>query len=127
MQSAARKLLVVGGNGFIGKLVTRTIRAHAVCTRLTRMHSGSAVCRTALLRGFEVTSIRYAGAGCEGINFDRGPGNSSSGRPFRTSKGHAPAWTAKVCRFLFRCARGCCAAMCLRPRGPFARRRTTER
>ncbi|KAI0036355.1 mitochondrial protein [Vararia minispora EC-137] len=56
MQSAAQKLLVVGGNGFIG----------------------SAVCRAALLRGYEVTSV------------------SSSGKPFRTPKGHAPAWTSKV-------------------------------
>ncbi|KLO14701.1 NAD-binding protein [Schizopora paradoxa] len=39
---------------------------------------GSAVCRAALSRGMTVTSI------------------SSSGRPFRTPKGHAPAWTSKV-------------------------------
>ncbi|KAF8580871.1 mitochondrial protein [Ramaria rubella] len=50
------KLLVVGGNGFVG----------------------SAVCRAALGRGWEVTSI------------------SSSGKPFRTPKGHAPSWTSNV-------------------------------
>ncbi|KAK7020565.1 adenylate kinase [Favolaschia claudopus] len=50
------RLVVVGGNGFIG----------------------SAVCRSALARGLQVTSI------------------SSSGRPYQTPKGHTPAWTAKV-------------------------------
>lgn len=50
------KILVVGGNGFIG----------------------SAVCRAALAKGFQVTSV------------------SSSGRPYRTPKGHSPAWTSKV-------------------------------
>ncbi|KAI0093692.1 NAD-P-binding protein [Irpex rosettiformis] len=56
MEPIARKILVVGGNGFVG----------------------SAVCRTALARGFQVTSI------------------SSSGRPYTTPKGHSPAWTSKV-------------------------------
>ncbi|PBK96932.1 mitochondrial protein [Armillaria gallica] len=49
------KILVVGGNGFIG----------------------SAICRAALTRGMEVTSV------------------SSSGRPYRTPRGHSPAWTEK--------------------------------
>ncbi|KAK0503332.1 hypothetical protein EDD18DRAFT_1422536 [Armillaria luteobubalina] len=49
------KILVVGGNGFIG----------------------SAVCRAALMRGMQVTSV------------------SSSGRPYRTPRGHSPAWTEK--------------------------------
>ncbi|WFD25675.1 hypothetical protein MNAN1_000639 [Malassezia nana] len=53
MASRARSLLVVGGNGFVG----------------------SAVCKQALSRGWNVSSI------------------SGSGRPFRTPKGHAPAWT----------------------------------
>jgi len=52
----ARKILVVGGSGFIG----------------------SAVCKAALARGMQVTSI------------------SSSGRPYRTPKGHTPAWVSKV-------------------------------
>ncbi|KAI0306460.1 NAD(P)-binding protein [Multifurca ochricompacta] len=56
MQPALQKILVVGGNGFIG----------------------SAVCRAALRRGYQVTSI------------------SSSGRPFQTPKGHTPVWTEKV-------------------------------
>ncbi|KAA1471113.1 mitochondrial protein [Dentipellis sp. KUC8613] len=56
MNAAVQKILVVGGNGFIG----------------------SAICKGALARGFQVTSI------------------SSSGRPFRTPKGHTPAWTSKV-------------------------------
>ncbi|KDR81659.1 hypothetical protein GALMADRAFT_221525 [Galerina marginata CBS 339.88] len=56
MHSTLRKVLVVGGNGFIG----------------------SAVCKAALARGIQVTSV------------------SSSGRPYRTAKGHAPAWTANV-------------------------------
>ncbi|KAF8212176.1 hypothetical protein K438DRAFT_1439771, partial [Mycena galopus ATCC 62051] len=49
-------LVVVGGNGFIG----------------------SAICRAALARGLQVTSV------------------SSSGRPYQTPKGHTPAWAAKV-------------------------------
>ncbi|KAH7921743.1 NAD(P)-binding protein [Leucogyrophana mollusca] len=56
MHPAIQKVLVVGGNGFIG----------------------SAVCKAALARGMEVTSI------------------SSSGRPYRTPKGHTPAWASKV-------------------------------
>ncbi|KAF4576786.1 hypothetical protein EYR36_004766 [Pleurotus pulmonarius] len=49
-------ILVVGGNGFIG----------------------SAICKAALSRGMQVTSV------------------SSSGRPYQTPKGHSPAWTSKV-------------------------------
>lgn len=56
MEPLVQKILVVGGNGFIG----------------------SAVCRTALAKGMQVTSI------------------SSSGRPYRTPKGHTPAWVSKV-------------------------------
>ncbi|OBZ75999.1 GTP:AMP phosphotransferase AK3, mitochondrial [Grifola frondosa] len=56
MEPVLQKILVVGGNGFLG----------------------SAVCRTALARGMQVTSI------------------SSSGRPYKTPKGHSPAWTSKV-------------------------------
>ncbi|KAF8625821.1 hypothetical protein AX15_005201 [Amanita polypyramis BW_CC] len=50
------KILVVGGNGFIG----------------------SAVCKAALARGMQVTSV------------------SSSGRPYQTAKGHTPDWTNNV-------------------------------
>ncbi|GJE87162.1 hypothetical protein PsYK624_032450 [Phanerochaete sordida] len=56
MELLVQKIVVVGGNGFVG----------------------SAVCRLALSRGFQVTSI------------------SSSGRPYMTPKGHSPAWTSKV-------------------------------
>ncbi|KII88394.1 hypothetical protein PLICRDRAFT_54232 [Plicaturopsis crispa FD-325 SS-3] len=56
MQRLGQKLVVVGGNGFIG----------------------SAVCKVALARGLDVTSI------------------SSSGRPYQTPKGHTPAWASKV-------------------------------
>ncbi|KZT70160.1 NAD(P)-binding protein [Daedalea quercina L-15889] len=56
MQAALPRILVVGGNGFLG----------------------SAVCKAALSRGMEVTSI------------------SSSGTPFKTPKGHSPAWVSKV-------------------------------
>ncbi|KAK7467188.1 hypothetical protein VKT23_004246 [Stygiomarasmius scandens] len=51
-----QRILVVGGNGFIG----------------------SAICRIALAKGMEVTSV------------------SSSGRPYTTPKGHSPAWASKV-------------------------------
>ncbi|KAJ6547622.1 mitochondrial protein [Mycena capillaripes] len=54
--SPISRLVVVGGNGFIG----------------------SAICRSALAHGMQVTSV------------------SSSGRPYQTPKGHTPAWTAKV-------------------------------
>ncbi|KAJ3725893.1 hypothetical protein C8R42DRAFT_574688 [Lentinula raphanica] len=53
---SVQKILVVGGNGFIG----------------------SAICRAALAKGMQVTSV------------------SSSGRPYTTPKGHSPAWTSKV-------------------------------
>ncbi|EKM82635.1 hypothetical protein AGABI1DRAFT_35050 [Agaricus bisporus var. burnettii JB137-S8] len=56
MNSALQRILVVGGNGFIG----------------------SAVCKAAVARGIQVTSV------------------SSSGRPYRTEKGHTPAWVNKV-------------------------------
>ncbi|KAJ7940579.1 mitochondrial protein [Mycena leptocephala] len=56
MAAAISRLVVVGGNGFIG----------------------SAICRSALAHGLQVTSV------------------SSSGRPYQTPKGHTPAWTAKV-------------------------------
>lgn len=56
MEHLVRKILVVGGNGFLG----------------------SAVCKAALARGMQVTSI------------------SSSGKPYTTPKGHSPAWTSKV-------------------------------
>ncbi|KAF8559787.1 NAD(P)-binding protein [Imleria badia] len=56
MEPLAQKILVVGGNGFIG----------------------SAVCKAAMARGIQVTSI------------------SSSGTPYKTPKGHTPAWVAKV-------------------------------
>ncbi|KAJ7172420.1 mitochondrial protein [Mycena filopes] len=54
--TAISRLVVVGGNGFIG----------------------SAICRSALAHGMQVTSV------------------SSSGRPYQTPKGHTPAWVAKV-------------------------------
>ncbi|KJA27353.1 hypothetical protein HYPSUDRAFT_929163 [Hypholoma sublateritium FD-334 SS-4] len=56
MNQTVRKILVVGGNGFIG----------------------SAICKAAVERGVQVTSV------------------SSSGTPYRTPKGHSPAWTSKV-------------------------------
>ncbi|KIJ44035.1 hypothetical protein M422DRAFT_228655 [Sphaerobolus stellatus SS14] len=56
MAAAAQKLLVIGGNGYVG----------------------SAVCRAALARGWDVASI------------------SSSGKAFRTPKGHTPSWTNDV-------------------------------
>jgi nucleoside-diphosphate-sugar epimerase len=56
MEPILQKILVVGGNGFIG----------------------SAVCKVALARGMQVTSI------------------SSSGKPYQSAKGHSPAWSSKV-------------------------------
>ncbi|KAL1747528.1 hypothetical protein HDZ31DRAFT_72173 [Schizophyllum fasciatum] len=54
--NAAKRILVVGGNGFLG----------------------SAVCRMAMAKGMQVTSV------------------SSSGLPWRTPKGHTPAWVKNV-------------------------------
>ncbi|KAG8831666.1 hypothetical protein FRC18_006214 [Serendipita sp. 400] len=51
-----KNILVIGGNGFVG----------------------SAVCRSAVRRGWKVQSI------------------SKSGKPFTTPNGHLPAWTEKV-------------------------------
>lgn len=45
---------------------------------------GSAICRTAVARGWTVTSL------------------SRSGKPYATAQGHAPAWVSKVC-LIFRC------------------------
>ncbi|KZV90411.1 putative mitochondrion protein [Exidia glandulosa HHB12029] len=56
MALAAQRLLVVGGNGFVG----------------------SAICKAALARGWQVTSI------------------SSSGKPYQTPKGHSPSWVSQV-------------------------------
>ncbi|KAF8238963.1 mitochondrial protein [Tricholoma matsutake] len=56
MNTALKRILVIGGNGFIG----------------------STVCKAALARGIQVTSV------------------SSSGLPYRTGKGHTPAWVSKV-------------------------------
>ncbi|EGN93254.1 hypothetical protein SERLA73DRAFT_145772, partial [Serpula lacrymans var. lacrymans S7.3] len=56
MEPILQKILVVGGNGFIG----------------------SHICKLALARGMQVTSI------------------SSSGRPYQTPRGHTPAWASRV-------------------------------
>ncbi|KAG2157176.1 mitochondrial protein [Suillus clintonianus] len=56
MSHIAQKILVVGGNGFVG----------------------SAVCKMALARGIEVTSISF------------------SGKPYKTPQGHTPAWVERV-------------------------------
>lgn len=76
MQPVLQKILVVGGNGFIG----------------------SAVCKAALARGMEVTSIRCASTVLLSTNqFVRTHLLwSSSGRPYCTPKGHTPAWASKV-------------------------------
>ncbi|KAG6917979.1 hypothetical protein DXG01_017163 [Tephrocybe rancida] len=56
MVGTLQRILVVGGNGFIG----------------------SAICKAALSKGFQVTSV------------------SSSGLPYRSAKGHAPAWVSQI-------------------------------
>ncbi|KAF8710958.1 NAD dependent epimerase/dehydratase family, partial [Rhizoctonia solani] len=67
-------VFVVGGNGFLGETFFHPI-VPLVSLPST---SGSAVCKTAVARGWRVTSI------------------SSSGQPYRTPKGHTPAWTKEV-------------------------------
>ena len=54
IQPALNKLLVVGGNGFIGLLFLR-LRVSRVKLNI---NSGSAVCRAALRHGYQVNSIR---------------------------------------------------------------------
>lgn len=60
---------------------------------------GSAVCRAALARGMQVTSVRCATTPTSRpLRFaDDRVSCSSSGTPYTTPKGHSPAWTSKVC------------------------------
>ncbi len=54
MAAIAKNILVVGGNGFIGKCMQRL----ALALLLTENGAGSAVCRAALAKGMQVTSVR---------------------------------------------------------------------
>jgi hypothetical protein len=53
-----KKILVVGGNGFIGAHA-HSLFLRAQCPK-PRRDTGSAVCRAALSKGIEVTSVRCA-------------------------------------------------------------------
>ena len=55
MSTALKSILVIGGNGFIGQCLS-TYKARLVDIFLI----GSAVCKTALARGIQVTSVRHA-------------------------------------------------------------------
>lgn len=86
--SAIHRLLVVGGNGYLG----------------------SAVCRAAVGRGWQVTSIRYVpfffppsflsscffALSLSFITISYTYPSSSSGKPALTPGGHARAWTRQV-------------------------------
>ena len=58
MNTAVKKILVVGGNGFIGVYV-HSLFPRAQCPK-PQCDTGSAVCRAALSKGIEVTSVRCA-------------------------------------------------------------------
>jgi len=102
MNPTLQHILVIGGNGFIGIDLSSQdkLMSSDPCT-------GSAVCKAAVTRGMQVTSIRLAclflpwrGSFWQADvlilpNFQLGP-FSSSGQPYRTVKGHTPAWVHKV-------------------------------
>lgn len=57
MEPLLQKILVVGGNGFVG---TPSYFLHLQIDHdHVTLRIGSAVCKAALARGFQVTSIRY--------------------------------------------------------------------
>lgn len=58
MEPLARKILVVGGNGFVGVFTACLYLAVDHAKILSTRVAGSAVCRAALSRGYQVTSIR---------------------------------------------------------------------
>ncbi len=94
MESIIQKILVVGGNGFVGKTICITANLRGIYTP-----PGSAVCKSALARGFQVTSIRFVIYAIHDAYFlisTTIKSHSSSGRPYTTPKGHSPAWTSKV-------------------------------
>ncbi len=58
MEPIVRKILVVGGNGFVGESRRQLSSLYKQCNLITSFVVGSAVCRAALARGYQVTSIR---------------------------------------------------------------------
>ena len=58
MEPLAQKILVVGGNGFIGECYSESPPGVFYPTII--LSPGSAVCKAALARGIQVSSIRYA-------------------------------------------------------------------
>ena len=93
MNTSVRRLLVVGGNGFIG---TNCVLSYdSLCI--------SSTCRFCGLQGR--AQARNPGDECEVVTFSALKMHryrthvsypSSSGLPFRTTKGHSPAWTSNV-------------------------------
>jgi hypothetical protein len=75
-QMAAVRLLVVGGNGFVGE--RDTLGRSALENKVLNVVPGSSICKRAVSRGWEVHSL------------------SRSGKAWTTPKGHSPAWTQKV-------------------------------
>lgn len=51
---SVQKILVVGGNGLIGEQPNRSIRFQSL-----NISVGSAMCRAALAKGMQVTSVRF--------------------------------------------------------------------
>lgn len=68
-----RQLAVFGGNGFVGQSPPCLSPA-----RTDAMETGSAICRSAVARGWKVISL------------------SRTGQPYATAQGHSPAWVTKV-------------------------------
>ena len=95
MNTAVRRILVVGGNGFIGANYD-SIYGDLCISFIFLL--GSAVCKAALKQGIQVTSVRQVTFNASKTRHGRTDVFclSSSGLPFRTAKGHSPAWTSNV-------------------------------
>jgi hypothetical protein len=91
-----RKVIVIGGNGFIGLSFLLPVSPSIL---YLRMNNGSIQARLSLGRP-SVTAFRLLASGERNCVSNRVGQtklyHSSSGRPFQTPKGHSPAWTEKV-------------------------------
>lgn len=85
------KILVVGGNGFIGAYTSLSfpLRLQPVCIRIRGLQScsstrsASSECQVRATRDLDaIVHISQC---------------SSSGKPYQTAKGHRPDWTDNVC------------------------------
>lgn len=52
------RILVVGGNGFVGSWYDASVESK-IYTECATLSTGSAVCKAALAKGMQVISVRY--------------------------------------------------------------------